>query len=52
MTRIREAVCPSCSKTVSVTYWPYNVALYAQHSIPGTERDCKSGLRPVATEER
>ena len=52
MTRIREAVCPSCSKTVSVTYWPYNAALYAQHSVPGTERDCRSGLRPVTTEER
>ena len=52
MTKIREAVCPSCSKTVSVTYWPYNVALYAQHSVPGTERDCKSGLRPITTEER
>ena len=52
MTRIREAVCPTCSKTVSVTYWPYNVALYAQHSIPGTERDCSSGLRPVTTEKR
>ena len=52
MTRIREAVCPTCNKTVSVTYWPYNVALYAQHSVPGTERDCRSGLRPVLTEER
>jgi hypothetical protein len=52
MTKLREAVCPSCSKTVSVTYWPCNVPLYAQHSIPGTERDCRSALRPVETKER
>jgi len=52
MIKLREAVCPTCSKTVSVTYWPYNVPLCAQHSIPGTERDCGSGLRPVETKKR
>jgi hypothetical protein len=52
MMKLRDAVCPTCRKTVSVTYWPYNVALYTQHSIPGTDRDCRSGLRPVETEEQ
>ncbi|HEY3097342.1 MAG TPA: hypothetical protein VGL14_00435 [Methylomirabilota bacterium] len=52
MIRLREALCPTCSKTVSVTYWPYNVALYTQHVVPGTNRDCASGLRPVETQSR
>jgi len=47
MTKLRDAVCPACNKIVTVTYWPFNVPLYAQHSIPGTERDCRLGLRPV-----
>ena len=52
MTKLHDAVCPTCSKTVTVTYWPYNVPLYTQHSVPGTERECRSGLRPVETDER
>ena len=52
MVKLREAVCPTCTKTVSVTYWPYNIPLYAQHSKPGTDRDCGAGLRPVETKER
>ena len=54
MTKIRDAVCPTCGSEVSVTYWPYNVPLYAQHSRPGTvhlvrgsNRDCRQSLRPV-----
>ena len=52
MIKLREALCPNCRKTVSVTYWPYNVALYRQHSVPGTDRDCRSGLRPVEIEDK
>jgi hypothetical protein len=51
MTKIRDAVCPGCKKVVSVTYWPFNVPLYSQHSMPGTERDCEFGLRPVKTSQ-
>jgi hypothetical protein len=49
MTKIRDAVCPACNKIVTVTYWPLNVPLYSQHSIPGTPRDCELALRPVKT---
>jgi len=52
MTKLHEAVCPDCHKTVSVTYWPYNVPLYSQHSVPGRERDCTSALRPVKMEKQ
>jgi hypothetical protein len=52
MAKLREAVCPTCTKTVSVTYWPYNVPLYAQHSVPDTHRDCRSSLRPVETNKQ
>jgi len=41
-----------CIKTVSVTYWPYNGALNKRHSVPGKNRDCASGLRPVETKKR
>jgi hypothetical protein len=51
MTKLHDAVCPTCSRTVTVTYWPYNVPLYTQHSVPGTERECRSGLRPVEIDE-
>jgi hypothetical protein len=47
MTKLRDAVCPACNKLVSVTYWPFNVPLYSQHSIAGTSRDCELALRPV-----
>ena len=51
MTKLRDAVCPACTKIVSVTYWPFNVPLYSQHLIPGTSRDCELTLRPVKTNE-
>src|SRR5437870_5920969 len=41
MIRLRDAVCPACTKIVSVTYWPFKVPLYSQHSVPGTSRDCE-----------
>jgi hypothetical protein len=49
MTKLRDAVCPACNKTVTVTYWPFNVPLYTQHSKPGLPRDCELTLRPVKT---
>lgn len=49
MTQIRSAVCPTCGANVSVTYWPYNVPLYTMHGVPGTNRDCRTSLRPVET---
>ena len=51
MSKLHDAVCPTCRRTVTVTYWPYNVPLYTQHSVPGTERECRSGLRPVETDK-
>jgi hypothetical protein len=47
MVKLRDAVCPACTKIVSVTYWPFNVPLYSQHSVPGAVRDCELALRPV-----
>jgi hypothetical protein len=47
MTKIRDAVCPSCGSEVSVTYWPYNVPLYTVHLVRGSNRDCRQSLRPV-----
>jgi hypothetical protein len=49
MAKLRDAVCPACNKLVSVTYWPFNVPLYSQHSLAGTSRDCELALRPVKT---
>jgi hypothetical protein len=45
--KIREASCPGCRRTVTVTYWPYNVPLYTAHLVPDTNRDCRFSLRPV-----
>jgi hypothetical protein len=50
MTKLRRAVCPSCGAEVSVTYWPYNVALYTVHLVSGSNRDCRQSLRPVVGE--
>jgi len=49
MTKLRDAVCPACGKIVTVTYWPLNIPLYSQHSVPGTPRDCELTLRPIKT---
>ena len=51
MTRLREAVCPTCGTQVSVTYWPYNVALYTVHLVRGSNRDCRQSLRPVVVDQ-
>lgn len=45
--KLRNAVCPACGADVSVTYWPYGVALYTVHLVRGTNRDCAKSLRPV-----
>ena len=47
MTRLHRAVCPTCGRDITVTYWPYNVPLYTAHNVPDTERECRSSLRPV-----
>lgn len=47
MTKVREAVCPSCGNAVTVTYWPYNVPLYTVHVVHGSNRECRLSLRPV-----
>lgn len=49
MTKLRDAVCPTCGSEVSVTYWPYNVPLYTVHLVRGSNRDCRQSLRPVVT---
>ena len=45
--KLRRAVCPTCGRDITVTYWPYNVPLYTTHTVPDTERECRSSLRPV-----
>ena len=45
--RIREAVCPECGATVSVTYWPLGWPLYSEHRRLDKDRDCRRSLRPV-----
>ncbi len=47
MTKLRNAVCPTCNADVTVTYWPYGVPLYTVHFVRGSNRDCASSLRPV-----
>jgi hypothetical protein len=47
MTKLRRATCPACSSEVSVTYWPYNIALYTVHNVPDSNRECRESLRPV-----
>ena len=48
MTRLRIAICPSCHAEVTVTYYPFNVALYTVHTQPSSNRECRLSLRPVA----
>ena len=48
MTKLRSAVCPVCTSEVTVTYWPYNIALYTVHNVPDSNRECRQSLRPVA----
>ncbi len=50
MTKLRNAVCPSCGAEVTVTYWPYSVPLYTVHLIGGSTRECRQSLRPVVDE--
>jgi hypothetical protein len=51
MTRPRNAVCPSCGASVTLTYWPFNVPLYTVHVRSGSNRDCRASLRPLEGEE-
>jgi len=48
MARARNAVCPSCGASVTVTYWPFNVPLYTVHVRGKSNRDCPASLRPLA----
>jgi hypothetical protein len=49
MTQVRTALCPACRAVVSVTYWPFNVPLFAEHVVHGSNRDCWQSLRPIAS---
>lgn len=48
--KLRTAVCPSCGKEVTVTYWPYNAPLYTVHLVGNSNRDCRQSLRAVVDE--
>jgi hypothetical protein len=47
MTQLRTSVCPVCRVEVSVTYWPFKLALFTLHMVRGSNRECRNSLRPV-----